>query len=353
MTGEDDWMRLALVFATVAIGCGRLGGDPTVSAHESRPAEPRAVAPSASGPARRAGPAHEEGARSAPPSGRARPPARTNTRGDAWASLVGRVAPRMPAPEGARAIEGTEGGLPVDFVVDGSLEQVWGRWRQALERSGFTIDVLEARPGAVAAHLDRMDARGYARLSASATGGVVHGTLGWVVAPQPMLLGSACVVPPQRDVQVSIRSREANPPPEREAPHEARWSFRTMRMNDLDGDGRLDAIVPIVEPTDCPHEIEYELYVMRGACGHLVGRTLGFPQPAGAGRRGQLRDLRTERRWAAITDRRRPPGPHNVATLHEVTTPYVARAGTYRAGSPVTRSGTCHHCGIPTCRVIP
>ncbi|MBX3274062.1 MAG: hypothetical protein KF729_27600 [Sandaracinaceae bacterium] len=267
-----------------------------------------------------------------------------------WASTVGRVAPLLPAPEGVDSLETSAGGSPVGFTVAGALDETWSRWRAALEGRGVRVTVLEEDATSVTAHLDAADgARGYVSLGAGSAR--VHGSLGWVARPAPPALPGRCVEPPRVDVRVLVHGREANPRPEHRDGAEVAWRFTTTRALDLDADGRLDVVVPRVSARACPHEVAYDLYVMRGACGHLVGRTLGFPTvtgPPGAG----LRELTSQRRWAEITDPTRPPGPENVATLHEVATPYVARAGRYRAGTPVARSGICHHCAISRCRVV-
>ena len=186
-----------------------------------------------------------------------------------------------------------------------------------------------------------------------ASGLALVGTARSQEPPPPTLrFSSPCVAPPQRDVQLAVRSREANPPPEREAGSRRTVSLRTERRLDLDGDGQLDVVVPIVERGDCPHEVEYDLYVMRGACGHLVGRTRGVPQVTRPAPPGGLAELHTDLRWSEVTDPSRETSASNVATHHEVRTPYVARGGRYRPGRPTVQSGICHHCAIPHCRVV-
>lgn len=242
----------------------------------------------------------------------------------------------------------------MSFRVESPKSELWPRWRTALEAASIRVEVLEEDPHGVVAHLiGREGARGHVTLGDRISGDGVQVGLGWVPRPRPIAMRSPCVPLPTPVVRVHEERREANPPPEREDPTEhTRW-FRTRRSFDVDDDGVLDAIVPEVEPRDCPHEVEYSIYVMRGTCAHLVGRTLGLPHIAGPPRAGRLRDLRTHRRWGEITDRTRPMGPHNVATLHEVTTPYTAPRGTYRAGASSEHTGVCHHCSMPSCRIVP
>nr|MDQ3033647.1 hypothetical protein [Myxococcota bacterium] len=241
----------------------------------------------------------------------------------------------------------------VSFRVDGALAQVWPAWRAALEARGVAVEVLAEDASSITVHLDGADgARGYASLAQGSDR--VHAALGWVASPPSAIsFATPCEVPPRREVRIVDRSREAHPRDHHAGSSERTWTLHTARMLDVDDDGRLETLVPIVEPADCLHEVEYAIYVMRGACGHSVGRTLGSPRIAGPARPGGLRELRTERRWAEITDPTRAPGPENVATLHQVETPYVARGGTYRAGAPIARSGICHHCAMSSCRALP
>ena len=61
------------------------------------------------------------------------------------------------------------------------------------------------------------------------------------------------------------------------------WTLTTERLADVDGDGVLDAFVPRHRPGDCPETGRYDVYVMRGACGHRVGRLgPGWPDAATA-----------------------------------------------------------------------
>jgi hypothetical protein len=64
-------------------------------------------------------------------------------------------------------------------------------------------------------------------------------------------------------------------------------SFEPLRL-DLDADGVLDVLVPVPAPARpkeaCPEDTVWDLYLVRGSCGHLAGRIEGAPQgpPTGA-----------------------------------------------------------------------
>ena len=170
------------------------------------------------------------------------------------------------------------------------------------------------------------------------------------VEPTVTLQGE-CVVPEDRTYVVQSTAQEANPPDDAMEPTVREDTFRTSRPLDVDGDGVMDTFVPMVPPGRCAPEVDYAIYVMRGECGHHVGRVTG-PTSLGEGSHGGLRDLQTHRRWSELTDPARPPGPDNVATLHEVTVTWVARDGVYEATSAEERQGVCHHCPIAECRTL-
>ena len=101
--------------------------------------------------------------------------------------------------------------------------------------------------------------------------------------------------------------------------------------------------------------MDYAVFVMRGECGYHVGQVTGqvsFASDDDHARRGHLRALVTTRRWATITDPSRPMGPHNVATLHTVTTPWTVRNDRYVAGQTDVSEGVCHHCATASCRTL-
>lgn len=268
-----------------------------------------------------------------------------------WEDVVGDAAPGLPAPPAVRV--GPADALPVSFGADGESRALFAAWRPALERAGYRVaELLVDETHHVVAHLDGPNG-GRGGVVLQDWQGRIHGSLDWVAHPVTAPMPGACVTPPVRTYRVEVTSREAWPPPEREDPEPVVHGFSTQPFADVDGDGRFDVMVPTVELHTCPHDVEYAIYVMRGACGHEVGRVVGSPGVVGPRVPGRLRELRAERRWASITHPDRPPGPSNVATLHEVSTPYRARGGRYVAGTPTETGGICHHCGMPSCRRLP
>jgi hypothetical protein len=162
-----------------------------------------------------------------------------------------------------------------------------------------------------------------------------------------------CVPVPASAFEVRVSRREAHPPPDREAGYERDVVLRTRGVMDLDGDGNVDQAVPVLGNQPCPESASYDLYVMRGSCGHLVGRVAGLPAGTADGHRENgLRTLEVARRWTAITNPRRPTGPENVATLFEATHRYTYDGASYQGSVAHERSGVCHHCALAHCVLI-
>jgi hypothetical protein len=118
---------------------------------------------------------------------------------------------------------------------------------------------------------------------------------------------------------------------------------------DLDGDGVLDRFVPRPKGGRCPWEVTFDVYVMRGECGHLVGSVTGdFAQESHvAGFVRGLRAITTRSEWATHGSKR--PLPEH----HSRTRRYVFDGKQLRERSDDTRTGVCHHCGVASCRELP
>lgn len=75
------------------------------------------------------------------------------------------------------------------------------------------------------------------------------------------------------------------------------YFFAPRREMDLDGDGTLDVLVPLPgarsPPDACPEDVRWAIYVVRGACGHLVGEIEGDPRQGSIMSRG-LFDITAE-----------------------------------------------------------
>lgn len=123
--------------------------------------------------------------------------------------------------------------------------------------------------------------------------------------------------------------------------------MRTHATIDVDGDGTRDVLVPVPGPHDCPAQAPLDLYVVRGACGHRVGRVIGdleaaLPRPAGS---RALPDLTTSTIDVEQGDPRVP------AVRRTDRRTYRFEGGAYRQVDRTSETSVCHHCGTSTCVV--
>jgi hypothetical protein len=156
-------------------------------------------------------------------------------------------------------------------------------------------------------------------------------------------LPGPCVTPPERTREFEVHTggidqqgefRQAN----------SRWSLSTRPSIDLDGDGRADVLVPDAKRGDCPWEVPYDVYVMRGRCGHKLGTIVGGIDPVSftSRFRNGLREVFTSADWASHGDALIPEH-------HTRERRYVFTGRTLRQVQDITRSGRCHHCGVSSC----
>lgn len=124
------------------------------------------------------------------------------------------------------------------------------------------------------------------------------------------------------------------------------WRLTTARMLDVDGDAILDAFVPNHGARQCPEEGTWDVYVMRGTCGHAVG-TIG---PGWFGLDAALVPLdRSGYRPLTTASERSHHGGRGIPEMVTTTTVHKMRRGAYRLVSAKRRSGICHHCAVWHC----
>ena len=148
----------------------------------------------------------------------------------------------------------------------------------------------------------------------------------------PPALPGPCVAVPEVEFQVVMNH-------ERGA---STYPFRTTFDIDLDGDGVLDARVPLAKDVSCPGDVREALYVMRGACGHRVG-TVGPWQiatlliervsPPTTG----LKDVHTS--TGAVLDGKRT----------DIRRVFTFEGGTYREATVEAKDFPCPDCKSRTC----
>jgi hypothetical protein len=125
------------------------------------------------------------------------------------------------------------------------------------------------------------------------------------------------------------------------------WRLTTTRLLDVDGDGVLDALVPDHGKRQCPDEGTWDVYVVRGGCGHAMG-TIG---PGWPGLDAALVPL-DRSGYRPITTVGEHADHGKKGPIPEmVTRTTVARVvgKAYRRGTTRTRTGICHHCAVSYC----
>ena len=127
--------------------------------------------------------------------------------------------------------------------------------------------------------------------------------------------------------------------------------FSTQRLFDLDGDGVRDAFVPVINhPSDCVTELSWQVWIVQGDCGLLVG-TIGpgwpsvdeaLPVPAHG-----LRPISTVAEHGQTPAELTAPEKVQQTTT---TSNFVAAKFRYRATTKATQTTICYHCPSLTCQ---
>lgn len=190
--------------------------------------------------------------------------------------------------------------------------------------------------------------RGYLILTRSHGEGRVDGVLGRANNP-PRSLPGACVPVPLTHRVVRVRSTGTDQRGKTNT-GEVTHGVETTFVWDLDGDGQLDAFVPHSGPdNECPWQIESQVYVMRGPCGHDLGRVgpgyLSAPA-AGAAMGPDPAPLTFTSSWSSLGPQRIP-----VHVTRGVT--FTFDGTRYQKIADDKTEGLCHHCAASIqCQVM-
>lgn len=240
---------------------------------------------------------------------------------------------------------GEIGDLRLWQTVEGTtIDALATAWAQALEANGYSLREPCAQQPTHACAWTGHDRVVALEVAPGWRDGSVGATVQWLPAGHRPLahLPGPCVKPPQRTREIDVRSSGIDQQGEfRQG--EAHWSLSTRPSVDLDGDGRLDVLVPHAKLGSCPWEVPHDVYVMRGACGHRLGTVVGsieeptFTAPFHKG----LRDIHTSASWAS--------GARLVPEHHTRERRYVFDGRALRLVQDLHRSGQCHHCGVSSC----
>jgi len=167
------------------------------------------------------------------------------------------------------------------------------------------------------------------------------------LTPRPSVVKppGRCVAPPEPTWDVTVHASGIDQQGQYRE-NEIAWQLATARVADVDGDAVLDAFVPLHRAGQCPGDTSFEIYVMRGACGHLVGTVgpgwLSDTSTSTRVDRSGYRPLELEQRWTQSGTRRIPE-------LVTTFTTYRFRGTAYRVTASKRTVGVCHHCSLERC----
>ncbi len=173
--------------------------------------------------------------------------------------------------------------------------------------------------------------------------GKLAGALGRARKSRPRAPG-ACVPVPKPDQTFNVHSSGISQDGEL---LESSQSWQVARHTaDVDADGELDLLVPILKgnATPCPWNLEYDVYVMRGTCGHRLGRV----GPGAPTLEGDVPDasgffrLKTESN--EITYGKRP-----IPESYDRVIDWAFRGKSYAKLAERKSGGQCHHCAVSSC----
>lgn len=244
----------------------------------------------------------------------------------------------------------------INFMLEGlALPGAWEGWK-ASHASWTVIDEGERHAQARFATLEEAPGGRRVLMSLEAVwgeAGRLRGTLEEVASPRALArLPGACLPIPAASFSWQISSSTIGHDGELYS-DSRRQTATTTRMVDLDGDGVLEAFVPVArwgkgprQVADCPDDLRWDVWIVRGQCGHLVGRVEGetpahdtWKTPIGP---SGLRELVMESEQSSHTERL--PRLDHFARRHRFNGKGYVKIGEKRSG------GTCHHCASWWCQ---
>jgi len=180
----------------------------------------------------------------------------------------------------------------------GELGPMWARWTEAVRQAGGTVEAEHVGAGEASATVCPGDCA-HGKYFASV---VSDSWLWWTLraaAARPPAPPGACVAVPDDHWHICWTSGDGRT--------RCNASLRTRWDLDLDRDGVPDARVPQPRARDpgttCPQDVEWDLYVTRGSCGHRVGRVRGDVS------RWRAAPPTLSGGWIALATEVSPPGP--------------------------------------------
>lgn len=248
------------------------------------------------------------------------------------------------------------GAAAVSFEVKGAPEVLWKRLRAVRERDGWRLLVrYPTKPSQIRVTLERRHERLTLILSLlRRRKGIAAGVIQLQTPPaRSARLRGACVKVPERRFEIMVHSSSGRADPfggGGHAPQSIRWTYNTRFDHDFDGDGLLDALVPLSKRAYCPSSVKETIYITRcdksgRCCGHVAGTLDGDLDV------DQLRKARPDRGGAkpVVTTLERTESRTRIPDRITYTRRYRFKGGRYRMVHRKRSGGRCHHCRTPSC----
>jgi len=171
------------------------------------------------------------------------------------------------------------------------------------------------------------------------------GTILLTARPASPTLPGKCVAIPDVDYRVNVESRGIDQSGKRGL-NTTTFELATTRIFDVDGDGLIDAFVPVAKKHTCPEDVKYRVFVVRGACGHDLG-VIGpgeFAFDAGT----TAIDASGFRPFV-LTAEKTQSGSGVTPEMKTTVRTFAAKRGKYAQTEIKTKTGKCHHCSTWSC----
>ena len=172
------------------------------------------------------------------------------------------------------------------------------------------------------------------------------GTITLTARPANPTLPGKCVAVPDVKHPVYVNSSAINDSGE-QGHGRTFWDYKTERIHDVDGDGLADSFVPVAKTkTACPEEVSFQVFVMRGACGHDLG-VIGpgsFAFDAGT----TAIDVSGFRPFTMQAEKSKP-GKRGIPEMTTTIRRFAVKRGKYAQADIKTTTGVCHHCATWHC----
>ena len=219
-----------------------------------------------------------------------------------------------------------------------------------------TIDTTALRRSFAGLRLKVIDDRTYGamtRITVEATNGSRAqidieqggGTITLTARPASPTLPGKCVAIP--DVKYTVFVNSTGIDQQGKVGHgQNQWELATARIHDADGDGILDAFVPVAKKHTCPEAVTYRVFAVRGGCGHDLG-VIGpgnFAFDAGT----TAIDASGFRPFT-MTAEKTQSGKDGTPEMKTTVRRFAVKRGKYAQASSKTSTGVCHHCALWSC----